>query len=97
MQILQDKVFIYKTKSENQKKKLEKKDAEISVQKKEKEQLDKLLNTAVAKEKDLAERLNEESKMKQLLDKYEKEGNVSCLKLLDASDRSIFEEPTKTI
>ena len=97
MQILQDKVFIYKTKSEKQKKQLEKKDAEISVQKKEKEQLDKLLNTAVAKEKDLAERLNEESKMKQLLEKYEKEGNVSCSNLLDASDRSIFEEPTKTI
>ena len=35
--------------------------------------------------------------MKQLLDKYEKEGNVSCSNLLDASDRSIFEEPTKTI
>ena len=88
---------MYETENEEQKKQLEQKDAEISVQQKEKEQLDQLLNASVAKEKDLAARLNEDSKMKQLLEKYEKEGEISSSKLIVASARSILEEPTKQI
>ena len=49
-----------------------------------------MLNDAVSKEKELAERLIEESNI-------DKELDDSDLKLLDASEGSNFDEPSRTI
>ena len=75
--LLHDKVTTLETEIEQHVKQLQQKDAEISVLQSKRQSLENLLNDAVAKEKELAERLIEVSK-------YGKERDTSATNQLDA-------------
>ena len=59
-------------------------------------QVERLMKAAVARERDLSLRLREESRLKQVLDVIERNGDLTAshAKLLDVSDRSFTVETT---